>query len=185
MCSNLSGWPVKPQNAAPLLTPTDTSLAHRESGVDSAAALLQSCSPRSIPSHLSPPLHWNHMHQHGSWGLGELGAQHAPVAGDVGRAHAGPFGALPRGLMAATCTRPQALLLSGEASSCCLHNTHNGSHWRSRDRAQALLLAPSPRGASLWHRGAPCPGEGSLRHGDWQAALGGTVPGCCGLTCHL
>lgn len=56
MCSNLSGWPVKPQNAAPLLTPTDTSLAHRESGVDSAAALLQSCSPRSIPSHLSPPL---------------------------------------------------------------------------------------------------------------------------------
>lgn len=151
MCSNRSGWPVRPQNAIPLLTPTDTCLAHGESDEDSAAFQQQSCSPRSIPSHPSPPQHWDHTHQHGSWGLGELGAQHGPVAGDIERAHTRPFGPFPRGLMAATCTRPQALLVSGESSTCCLHTTHSGSNWRSRDRAQALFLAPLPRGACLWH----------------------------------
>lgn len=151
MCSNLSGWPVRPQNAVPLLTPTETCLAHRESDVHSAAALLQSRSPCSIPSHLSPPRHWDHTHQHGTWGLRELGVQHAPVARDVGRAHARPSGPFPQGPMAATCTRPQAFLLSKEASRCCLHTTHNGSDWRSRDRTRALFLAPLPGGACLWH----------------------------------
>lgn len=66
MCSNLSGWPVRPQNAVPLLTPTEARLAHRKSDVHSAAALLQSHSPCSIPSHLSPPRHRDHTIQHGS-----------------------------------------------------------------------------------------------------------------------
>lgn len=83
MCSHLSGWPVRPQNAVPLLTPMETCLAHRESNVHSAAALLLSCSPYSIPAHLSPPRHWDHKRT--TWVLGTWRACGAARPGGRGR----------------------------------------------------------------------------------------------------
>lgn len=45
--------------------------------------------------------------------------------------------------MAATCVRSQTLLLSKEASKCCLHTTHSGSDWRSLEGLGSGLV-PGP-----------------------------------------